>query len=90
VLPRLVQAADGKLTIVLDSGVRRGKDVLRALALGAHAVGVGRPVFWGLGLGGSEGVKAVLAKLKFELADVMLATGAAKLSDIDSSFVNPI
>ncbi|HVY34841.1 MAG TPA: alpha-hydroxy acid oxidase [Caulobacteraceae bacterium] len=88
VLPRLVQAADGKLTIVLDSGVRRGKDILRALALGAHAVGVGRPVYWGLGLGGSEGVKSVLAKLRFELQDVMMAMGAAKLSDIDSSFVN--
>jgi lactate oxidase len=90
VLPRLVQAADGKLTIVLDSGVRRGKDVLRALALGAHAVGIGRPAYWGLGLGGSEGVKAVLAKLKFELQDIMLATGAAKLSDIDHTFVNPV
>jgi lactate oxidase len=90
VLPRLVQAADGKLTIVMDSGVRRGKDVLRALALGAHAVGVGRPVYWGLGLGGSDGVKAVLAKLKFELRDIMLATGASKLSDIDHTFVNPV
>lgn len=90
VLPRLVQAADGKLTIVMDSGVRRGKDILRALALGAHAVGVGRPVYWGLGLGGSDGVKAVLAKLKFELESVMLGMGASKLSDIDHTFVNPV
>lgn len=90
VLPRLVQAADGKLTIVLDSGIRRGKDVLRALALGAHAVGVGRPVYWGLGLGGSEGVKSVLAQLRFELQGVMMAMGASKLSDIDSSFVNHV
>jgi isopentenyl diphosphate isomerase/L-lactate dehydrogenase-like FMN-dependent dehydrogenase len=89
VLPRLAQAADGKLTIVLDSGVRRGQDVFRALALGAHAVGVGRPVFYGLGLGGSMGVQAVLAKIKNEFAGVMQASGTATVAQINRSFIFP-
>ena len=89
VLPRLAQAADGKLTIVLDSGVRRGQDVFRALALGAHAVGVGRPVFYGLGLGGSLGVQAVLAKIKSEFAGVMQACGTANVAQINRSFIFP-
>ena len=89
VLPRLAQAADGKLTIVLDSGVRRGQDVFRALALGAHAVGVGRPVFYGLGLGGSMGVEAVLAKIKNEFAGVMQASGTATVAQINRSFIFP-
>lgn len=82
VLPRLVDAADGKLTVVVDSGFRRGQDVFKALALGAHGVGIGRPVLYGLSLGGAPGVRAVLAKLKEELNLTMRLMGTRTVADI--------
>jgi 4-hydroxymandelate oxidase len=71
-LPDVVDAVDGAVPVLLDGGVRRGTDVLKALALGATAVGVGRPVLWGLATGGEEGVAHVLEQLRAEL-DVALA-----------------
>jgi L-lactate oxidase len=69
--------------VVLDSGVRRGIDIFRALSLGATAVGVGRPALWGLIAGGAEGVKSVYAQLAFELKSTMLLSGVAKLKDLN-------
>ena len=70
-----------------DGGVRRGQDVFKAIALGANAVAVGRPLMYGLALGGSEGVKSVYDKLKQELTSTMQAAGAGKVSDITRAFV---
>jgi len=68
-------------------GIRRGTDVLKALALGAKAVLVGRPILWGLALGGAEGVRAVLDQLHAELDTAMALAGRANVKDIDASLV---
>ena len=86
-LPRLVDAAEGRVELLLDGGVRRGTDVLKALALGARAVLVGRPILWGLALAGAEGVRAVLEHLRNELDLAMALAGCAAVSDIDAELV---
>ena len=72
-----------KLEIILDGGVRKGIDILKALALGAKAVMVGRPILWGLAVGGEEGVKRVLAILKAELDLAMALCGYTSISQIN-------
>lgn len=67
VLPEVAEAVDGRCEILLDGGVRRGTDVLKALALGARAVLVGRPVLWGLAVDGARGVEHVLELLRAEI-----------------------
>ena len=62
-----VDAVAGRVPVIMDSGIRRGIDVFKALSLGATAVGIGRPALWGLIDGGSLGVKSVYAQLAFEL-----------------------
>ena len=87
VLPEIAQAANGKLKILVDSGFRRGTDVLKALALGADAVCVGRPPLWGLGAYGEPGVKRVLELLRTELAMAMGLCGRPNLKSIDKTVV---
>ena len=70
-LPGVVDAVDGRLEVLVDGGIRRGTDVVKALALGARAVGIGRPVLWGLAVDGQAGVERVLGLLREEL-DVAL------------------
>ncbi len=82
VLPAIAKAVDRQVPIILDSGIRRGQDVFKALASGADVVGLGRPVFYGLALGGWKGVQSVLALLNKELAMVMQLAGAASVEDI--------
>ena len=67
-LPAVVEAVAGRGEVLLDGGVRRGTDVLKALALGARAVLIGRPIYWGLAVGGEAGVRHVLELLRAELA----------------------
>jgi isopentenyl diphosphate isomerase/L-lactate dehydrogenase-like FMN-dependent dehydrogenase len=86
-LPRVVERVGGKTRVLFDSGIRRGTDVFKALALGADAVGVGRPALWGLALNGAEGVAAVLEHLNMELVNVMRLAGTAKLADITAEYV---
>jgi len=86
-LPEVVAAVRGRIEVYLDGGIRRGTDVLKALALGAKAVFVGRPVLWGLALGGADGVRAVLDELRTELDTAMALAGRATVKDIDSSLV---
>lgn len=88
-LPEIIEAVAGRCPVILDGGVRRGTDVLKALALGATAVAVGRPVFWGLAVGGEAGVERVLRLLRDELDLAMALCGAAKLSDIARDLVAP-
>src|SRR3989442_3981667 len=83
----IVERVKGNTRILFDSGIRRGTDVFKALAIGAEAVGVGRPVLWGLALYGAEGVAAVLEHLRAELVNVMRLAGSARLGDITSEYV---
>ncbi|WP_433325297.1 alpha-hydroxy acid oxidase [Spirillospora sp. CA-294931] len=87
VLPEIAAAVAGRLPILLDGGVRRGRDVLAALALGADAVLLGRPVLHGLAVGAAEGVTDVLRVLLGELTDAMSLAGVRKLADITPDLV---
>jgi 4-hydroxymandelate oxidase len=86
-LPDVVGSVDGRLEVYMDGGIRRGTDVLKALALGAKAVLLGRSVLWGLALGGAEGVRAVLDHLRKEFELAMALAGRANVSQIDSTLV---
>ena len=88
-LPRVVEAAGDRCEIYVDGGIRRGSDVLKAIALGARAVLVGRPVLWGLCVAGEQGATNILEMLRRELDEAMLLCGCTKLSDIDSSLLGP-
>ena len=81
-LPEVVSAAGGKMPILIDSGFRGGADVFKALALGATAVGIGRPHIWGLASFGQEGVETVVALLRRELQAILAETGAASIAQI--------
>lgn len=78
-LPAVVEAVGGRAEVYLDGGVRRGTDVLKALALGARAVFVGRPVLWGLAANGAAGVRGVLELLREELELAMVLAGVPDL-----------
>jgi 4-hydroxymandelate oxidase len=86
-LPEVVAAVGGKIPVFLDGGVRRGTDVFKALALGATAVGIGRPTLWGLGSFGEAGVNRVLEILQSELKLVMGNCGTQKVADINRNYV---
>jgi 4-hydroxymandelate oxidase len=81
-LPEIVSAVRSRVPVILDGGVRRGTDVLKALALGATAVGIGRPYIWGLGAYGQAGVDRVLELLDNELMLAMIGVGARNLREI--------
>jgi L-lactate dehydrogenase (cytochrome) len=83
VLPELVEAADGRLEVLMDSGVRRGSDIAAALALGARAVLVGRAHLYGLAVAGEAGVRHAIDILANELRMTMALRGAARLADLD-------
>jgi 4-hydroxymandelate oxidase len=89
VLPHVVDAAGDLCEIYVDGGIRRGSDVLKAIALGARAVLVGRPVLWGLSVAGEEGAVQVLEILRRELDEAMLLCGCTKLGDIKCELLQP-
>ena len=80
-LPEVVDAAKGKVPVLLDSGIRSGGDIVKALALGAKAVLVGRPVAWGVGAFGARGVERVYNILAEEMQRVLTMTGVARVRD---------
>jgi 4-hydroxymandelate oxidase len=87
-LPEIVAAVNGKIPVMIDSGFRRGSDVLKALALGADAVWLGRAARWALGAFGPVGVQRLLTDIIFkELVEAAAATGKTTLASIDSSIV---
>ena len=88
-LPGIVEAVAGRVPVVLDSGVRSGADVFRALALGAAAVGLGRPYVWGLAAGGEEGVREVIRNLRADFDLTMGLAGCASVSEIGRDSVQP-
>jgi isopentenyl diphosphate isomerase/L-lactate dehydrogenase-like FMN-dependent dehydrogenase len=88
VLPEVVHAVNGRVPVMLDGGVRRGSDVFKALALGATAVGIGRPYCWGNAAFGEAGVDRVLAILQDEFSTIMRQAGTLSLAQIDVKSVN--
>jgi len=84
-LPRIAARLEGKLPVLVDGGIRRGTDVLKALALGAKAVLIGRPYVHGLAIAGAEGVARVVEVLTDELKAVMALTGRRTIAELDRS-----
>lgn len=86
-LPAIVDAVGGKVPVLLDGGIRRGTDVVKALALGANAVVVSRPVMWGLAAYGTDGVRSVVEMLQTETARYMAMCGKSSLSMLQRDLV---
>ena len=89
VLPRIADAVKGRVPIIYDSGIRRGQDVFRAIALGADVVACGRPILYGLALGGPLGAQSVLEYLRDDLYIVMQLTGTPNLKSITRDHIAP-
>ena len=86
-LPEIITAVNGRMPVIFDSGVRRGTDAVKALAMGAAAVGIGRPYLWGLGAFGQEGVERVLEIMRTETRATMQQCGARSVKELNASFV---
>ena len=86
-LPEVVEAVDGRIEVLVDGGVRRGTDVVKALALGARAVLVGRPAVWGLAVGGEQGVRHVLELLRAEIELALQLVGCRTPADVTRAHV---
>jgi 4-hydroxymandelate oxidase len=84
-LPRVVEKVEGRVPLLVDGGIRRGTDVIKALALGATAVQIGRPYLWGLGVAGAEGVTKVVEILRKEFEATMMLMGRPNIASIDRS-----
>jgi 4-hydroxymandelate oxidase len=86
-LPEIITTVSGRMPVIVDSGFRRGTDAVKALAMGAQAVGIGRPYLWGLGAFGQEGVERVLEIIRTETRAAMQQCGARAVRELDASFV---
>lgn len=86
-LPEVVAGVNGRAPVILDGGVRRGTDIFKALALGATAVGIGRPYIWGLASFGTEGVETVLSLLQRELQIVMRQAGTTSIRRVSREYL---
>jgi isopentenyl diphosphate isomerase/L-lactate dehydrogenase-like FMN-dependent dehydrogenase len=87
-LPEVVETVGDQAEVYVDSGVRRGSDVMKALALGARAVGIGRPFYWGLAAGGADGVARVLELLRAELDIVLAYCGQTSVQSLEPNLVH--
>lgn len=86
-LPEIIAAVNGRVPVIIDSGFRRGTDVVKALAMGAQAAGIGRPYLWGLGAFGQEGVERVLDLVRTETRAAMQQCGVRSVKELNSGFV---
>jgi isopentenyl diphosphate isomerase/L-lactate dehydrogenase-like FMN-dependent dehydrogenase len=89
-LPEITAAVKGRIPVIIDSGFRRGTDAVKALAMGAQAVGVGRPYLWGLGAFGQEGVERVLELVRTETKAAMQQCGAKSVKELNNSYVRRV
>lgn len=87
-LPEVVDAVGGRVEIFMDGGIRRGTDVLKAIALGARAVLIGRPMLWGLAVAGQSGVQTVLEMLRSEFDLAMALSGCPTIADITPDLID--
>jgi 4-hydroxymandelate oxidase len=87
VLPAIADRVGGRVTILLDSGIRRGSDILKSLANGASAVLIGRPFLYGLAVEGPDGIKNVVKILRTEFEAAMGLSGCTRLADINRSIL---
>ena len=87
-LPGIVEAADGKIEVLIDGGIRRGTDIVKAIALGAKAVGVGRPIIWGLAVDGEQGAKRILDILRRDFELAMRLCGCTSIEEINKGLVD--
>jgi isopentenyl diphosphate isomerase/L-lactate dehydrogenase-like FMN-dependent dehydrogenase len=88
-LPEVVEAVNGRVPVLVDGGIRRGGDVIKAVALGAKAILIGRPFLWGLAAFGQDGVQRVVELLQGELRIALGLSGAGTLTALDRSFIRP-
>jgi isopentenyl diphosphate isomerase/L-lactate dehydrogenase-like FMN-dependent dehydrogenase len=88
-LPAIADAVGDQVELLVDGGIRRGTDVLKALALGARAVLIGRPLLWGLAVDGAEGAQRVIEILLAELDIALALAGAPRTAELDGSFLAP-
>jgi isopentenyl diphosphate isomerase/L-lactate dehydrogenase-like FMN-dependent dehydrogenase len=86
-LPEIVEAVNGRIPIIVDSGFRRGSDIVKALCIGANAVCIGRPYIWGLGAFGQPGVERVLELLRAETYAMMQQVGAPSIKHLVPAMV---
>ena len=86
-LPEVVDAVNGHFPVIVDSGFRRGTDIIKALAIGADAIAIGRPYLWGLGAFGQEGVETVLDILTRELEIVMRQASTTRIDEITRDLI---
>ncbi|WP_128561766.1 alpha-hydroxy acid oxidase [Methylobacterium crusticola] len=89
VLPEIVAAVGGRAQVILDGGVRRGTDILKAVALGASSCSIGRAFLWGLCAAGQDGVATAIAILRDELDNAMTLLGTARIADVGADHVRP-
>jgi 4-hydroxymandelate oxidase len=88
-LPLIAERVAGRVPVIVDGGIRRGTDVVKALALGARAVQIGRPYLWGLGIAGADGVARVVEVLRHEFELAMMLVGKSSLASVDRSVLWP-
>jgi L-lactate dehydrogenase (cytochrome)/(S)-mandelate dehydrogenase len=88
-LPAIAEALSGKAEIMIDGGIRRGTDVLKALALGASACMIGRPFLWGLAAGGKAGIARALQLYRDEIDNAMALIGVRSLRELGAGHVRP-
>ena len=86
-LPEVAEAVDGRIEILVDGGIRRGVDVIRALALGARAVLIGRPFLWGLAIAGEAGQRKVFTTLRAELKEDARHCGITDMTAVPRELV---
>ena len=89
-LPEVVQAVGGRIPVLVDSGFRRGTDIVKALAIGANGVCIGRPYLWGLGAFGQAGVERVLELVRAELEAAMRQCGVRAVKELSPAFVRKV
>ena len=86
-MPEIIEAVGGRIPVLVDSGFRRGTDIIKALAMGAQAVCIGRPYLWGLGAFGQPGVERILEILRNETHAAMQQVGAPSIKHLTATLV---